>query len=107
MLLGAADWWGADDRSMTVANNDVAAFQVHQVSGLAQADGVRRPPAHYWLGRGTLDNLVVGQGGATERVLDLGTDNAVQNALHIQQGKPDDTPGLSLKEDGPLLNLAY
>ena len=79
--------------------------KVHQVPGLAANDGVKRAPAHYWLGAGTYNNLVVGQDEVSDRVLDLGTNNIVENALHKQQGKPDDPPGQSLKDDGPLLNL--
>jgi hypothetical protein len=92
MYLGSGSIWGADDRYMHVANNDVLGFTPKMHRQLAG----EVIPSHYWLGSLTSDNSIIGQDEASDRVFDTGLGNTVLNAIHIQQGQPDDPPGQSV-----------
>lgn len=94
IYIGVGFWGLGGDSGMTVTDNDVLGFRIHQLPALA---GLGAPLAHYWIGAGTQNNLIEGQVEVSERVLDWGMNNTVINAQHIQQGKPDGAPGLSLK----------
>jgi hypothetical protein len=100
MYLGAwpfNPFWPSDDIYMLVEDNDVLKFKPKAHPNLASnacCSGVI--PSHYWLGSRTNSNIIVGQDAASDRVFDMGTENIVQSAIHIQQGMPDDPPGQSI-----------